>query len=201
MDLDIPAGATVILTVAREVAFKDHATLLRTAALLQDAKPPFLFILAGSAGPSSSNIDGLVIELGISEQVRRLGQRNDVAALLAVADIVVSTSQAEGTPGALLEAMAAGRPVVALTAPGVDEVLGADHPGLVTERSAVALAERLLALRTNPSLMAHIRTLGIERHRTDLNMGAYMDRMHQLYRDFAVSPGKGPSWQSTSVDR
>lgn len=179
--LRLPPKATTVLMLAREVPRKDHALFLRAAATLKAANEPFIFLMAGQSGASTPDIDELIAKLHLGNHVRRLGHREDVDALLAVADVLVSTSRAEGAPGGIIEALAVGKPVLAVSAPGVDEVLGADYPGLVSERSHTSLAARLLEFRHDSRLADDLALRGRERHRAALTLPQYVERMHLLY--------------------
>jgi glycosyltransferase involved in cell wall biosynthesis len=84
---------------------------------------PAWLVCAGSVEPShQASFMSLAGELGVSDRVVLLGVRSDVAQLLAMADVVVVTSSFEGLPGVVLEALAAGSPIVASRLPGTVEI-------------------------------------------------------------------------------
>lgn len=132
----------VLLTVARFAPQKDHPTLIHALARL--ARPDVTLLLVGE-GEEKAAVQALVAELGLKGAVRFLGQRSDVPALMAMADLLVLPSRFEGLPLVLLEAMAAGLPVVATRAPGNDEALGPAHSFYARPGDADDLARAIAA--------------------------------------------------------
>ncbi|MEQ1911730.1 MAG: glycosyltransferase [Vicinamibacterales bacterium] len=118
----------VVMTVARLDAGKGHVDLLHAAALTPNA----VFVFVGD-GPLRGALETEARTAGVAERVLFLGQRDDVAALLACADAFVLPSLAEGLPLSVLEAMAAGVPVVATAFAGVEEVVQDDRTGVLAE--------------------------------------------------------------------
>jgi glycosyltransferase involved in cell wall biosynthesis len=116
----------VVLTVARLDSAKGHAYLLRAAALLPDVD----FRLAGD-GPLRGPLQAQARALGLEHRVAFLGQRDDVLALLASATLLALPSVNEGLPLVVLEAMAAGRPVVASDVGGVSEAIIDGQTGIL----------------------------------------------------------------------
>jgi glycosyltransferase involved in cell wall biosynthesis len=161
--------------------FKDHETLLHAWADLCSRLPvaPIL-LLAGRDGDRRAAIDSLISDLGLGEMVRILGFVDDVSGLLGACDLAVFSSQREGSPNAVLEAMAAGLPVVATDIPGIRMVLGEDHPGLVAPRDAASLAERVVTMIRDDELRQTLRRDGLERVRTMFTVDAMVDRYVDL---------------------
>jgi starch synthase (maltosyl-transferring) len=118
-------GRCMILCVGRLHHQKGYDWLLPQWKRWSDAFPNHDLVIAGD-GPDRASLAAQARELQISERVIFLGQRKDVSRLLAKCDMLLLPSRWEGMPNALLEAMAAGRPVVASHAEGVLEVLGED---------------------------------------------------------------------------
>ena len=130
------ADVPVILTVARLHVQKGISFLLDAAREVPDA----LFAIAGD-GPQRAALEQEVRARGLSERVRFLGFRNDIPDLLANSDVLVLPSLYEGMPVSVLEAMAAGKPVVATLIGGTDEAVVDGHTGfLVPPGDAPALA-------------------------------------------------------------
>jgi glycosyltransferase involved in cell wall biosynthesis len=146
-ELGCDENACLILHVARLDPVKDHATALRAFASLLNVFPNARLILAGD-GPRRADIEKQVVELQLQHAVRLLGTRHDVPRLWAAADIALLTSTSEGIPLTLLEAMAAGLPVVATCVGGVPEIVDDGRTGLlapVGDDAALALHLRRLA--------------------------------------------------------
>lgn len=148
-----PAGrAFRVIMVATLESHKDHATLIRAAALLRHALPAFEFRLAGH-GALEPSLKALAAELKVANQVEFLGARRDVPELLGQSDLfVLSTTPHEGRPGVILEALAAGVPIVASDVAPLREVLEDGRWGvLVPAGDPEALARELLrAARAGP---------------------------------------------------
>lgn len=133
----------VVLTCARLDEQKGHGTLLDAATRL----PSALFVLAGD-GPERLALERQARALGVLERVRFLGHRSDVPELLAACDVFALPSLYEGSSLALLEAMAAGRAIVASDVPGTDELIVDGVSGLLTppgDPAALAAAIRRLS--------------------------------------------------------
>lgn len=142
-ELGIPAGAPVVLSVGRHEFQKDHGTLLRALPALLAAHPDVHLLVAGREGAVTERLHALVGELRLGARVHLLGARDDVGRLLVAADAFVLPSILEGLPGALIEAMAAGVPVVATSIPAVWELVGPDEARLVPTEEPAALAAAL----------------------------------------------------------
>lgn len=136
----------VILTSARLTEQKGHTYLLDAAAEV----PQALFLVAGD-GPTRSTLEEKARRLGISDRVRFLGFRSDIPALLASCDVFVLPSLYEGFPLAVLEALAAGKPVVATSAGGVAEIIRDGRTGLlVPPADPTALAHAIRRILKEP---------------------------------------------------
>lgn len=139
--------------VATLEAHKDHATLLKAIPAVLAVLPDFRLLLVG-AGTYRERIESQIAELGIASAVELLGMRSDVPELLGESELFVfSTTPQEGLGSVLLEALAAGLPVVATDVPACRELLGDGHWGkLVPPSDPVALASAILfALEHRPA--------------------------------------------------
>ena len=121
-----------VLVVGRLSAQKRPDVALRAAAALRPRMPELELHLVGT-GPQREEVVALAAELGLEDVVRLLGGRDDVPELLSQAACVLSTSDYEGCPLAVLEAMAAGATVVASAVGGVPEVIEHGRTGLLFE--------------------------------------------------------------------
>ena len=134
-ELGIAADRAVVAHVGSFTPAKNHTALVAIAVATLARRPDAVFVLVGD-GPARAAITAEVARRGIAHAVRFAGARDDVPRLLAAADLFVLPSLWEGLPGAVLEALASGLPVVASPIPGVLEI--ARHtPALSTfDRSA-----------------------------------------------------------------
>ena len=149
--IGLAADDRLVLTVARFTPQKGHAVLLAAVPTILAREPRAKFLFVGR-GPEQAAIEEQVRDAGLSDAVRRLGQRDDVADLLASADLFVLPSHFEGLPLALLEAMADGVPVIASKIGGSVEAMGSQHPFLVPPGDAEALASAIIDALGNPAV-------------------------------------------------
>jgi glycosyltransferase involved in cell wall biosynthesis len=149
-EVGTPPGVPVILSVARLVSDKDHATLLTAFRRVAEQDARVHLWIAGD-GPLGTTLATRARRLSLGERVAFLGFRGDVPRLLAAADMLVITSLREGLPNAALEAMAARRPVVASAVSGNPELIRDGETGLLVPPSAPdALTAALSALVADP---------------------------------------------------
>jgi glycosyltransferase involved in cell wall biosynthesis len=134
--LGLAAGALAVGIVGRMVPIKNHELFLEALAVLHRAAArPVTGVVVG-AGEREAHLKALAASLGLEGDVLWLGWRRDLPDLFSALDAVALTSHDEGTPVALLEALAAGVPVVARDVGGVAEVLGDVGAGRVLPRDA-----------------------------------------------------------------
>lgn len=150
--LGLKADETVVGIVGRLVPVKNHELLFRAQPLLEGALGRPVTILVVGAGLREKELRQYAEGLGISDNVRWLGWRQDLPDLYPAMDALALTSFDEGTPVAVLEALAAGTPIAARAVGGVPEVLeGVAGARLVTEATPEAMAEGLAeVLRARP---------------------------------------------------
>jgi glycosyltransferase involved in cell wall biosynthesis len=140
----IPDAAPLVGMVGRLVPIKDAPAFLRAARLVREARPDARFALVGD-GEERPALEALCRELGLHAQVTFFGWRRDLAAVYGDLDVVVNASRNEGTPVALIEALAAARPVVATRVGGTPDLLGEGERGrLVPPGDPGALARAVL---------------------------------------------------------
>ena len=133
-ELGIGAEQFLVGIVGRLAPVKDHVLFLRAAAVLARRRPEARFAVVGG-GPIESGLRTLAGSLGIGDRVAFLGMRTDLARVYAGLDALALTSLQEGTPLALLEAMAAGCPFVATAVGGVPDLVQQEWTGPVESRS------------------------------------------------------------------
>jgi glycosyltransferase involved in cell wall biosynthesis len=177
-----------IVMVARFSKQKDHATLLRAAALLRERglAPPVLFA-GGGKDLHRKPLEKLAAELGIAAQVQFLGVVRNVPELLLGHQLAVLATHYEGMPLALLEGMAAGCAVIGSAVPGVREVIEDGSDGrLVAESDPVAMADAIEELLRDPAqaarLAANARQVALDRHGRELMNQRYEALFLELAR-------------------
>ncbi|HMN29275.1 MAG TPA: glycosyltransferase, partial [Caldilineaceae bacterium] len=149
-------GQPIILTVARLDKQKGHSDLLKAAVQVPEAS----FVLVGD-GPERAQLEEQSRTLGLERRVCFLGYRQDIPALLADCDLFVLPSRYEGLPLAVLEAMAAGKPVIASAIPGTREAVVDGESGvLVPPADPAALAAAIRQLLADPAQAQRLACAG-----------------------------------------
>ena len=142
--------AIVLTHVGRFAPPKNHALLIEAFAQVRTHTPLYLLLVGG--GELEDAVRQQVVELGLQERVRFLGVRADVADILRASDVFVLSSRWEGNPMSVMEAMAAGLPVVSTAVGGVPELVQEGATGLlVPSEDTGALACALQALVDDPA--------------------------------------------------
>jgi glycosyltransferase involved in cell wall biosynthesis len=182
----VPPDAFVVGTVARLAPVKNHAMLLQALAYLgQDVH----LVLVGD-GPSRGSLEDLAGRLGVAPRVHFTGQLVEATNLHQFFDVSVLCSRSEGSPNAVIEALAVGCPVVATAVGGIPEVVIDRQTGLlVPVDDPAALAARLEELRRDAGLRARLRENGLERVRLKYGQAVVIAQLEALYEDLAGSKG------------
>jgi glycosyltransferase involved in cell wall biosynthesis len=143
-----PAGGPLVLLVGRLSMPKTPDVFVRAAALVRARHPLARFVLVGD-GEKRESLQALIDDLGLHGSVTLLGLRSDVPELMSASDVVVHSSTHEGLPKTVLEAVAAGKPVVGTRVGGVPQVIDDGTTGLLVDpldHSQLAAAiDRLLS--------------------------------------------------------
>ncbi|WP_293058476.1 glycosyltransferase [Okeania sp. SIO2B3] len=156
--LGIPENAVVCFTSARLEAIKGYQYQLETIKFLKESNvwSQIYFVWVGS-GSLESQLKTEISQLGVTDKVKVLGERDDIPELLDTADIFVFPSQFEGMPLAIIEAMAKGLPVVASAVSGIPEELGETgkllpDPKIDSQATVKELVETIQEWTLNPNL-------------------------------------------------
>jgi glycosyltransferase involved in cell wall biosynthesis len=176
---DLRSTRPVLLCVASLRTYKGHRYLLDAVARLKARGLPCTLALAGD-GPERSTLEDQAVRLGID--VRFLGIRADVDRLLARADVAVLPSLEEGMSNAVMEAMAAGRPIVATDVGGTRELLQG-RGVLVPPAEPEALADGIEQVLTDPGWATRLGRLARAWSREHLLADAMIDRHIRIYRE------------------
>ena len=180
--LDLPTDMRYVTIVARLVAIKDIPTFLRALARVTEAHPDVCGLVIGD-GPERAAIEAVARDLGLGDRCRFLGWRADLPNVYAASDIVALSSLNEGSPVSVIEAMAAGRAVVATAVGGVPDVVGDATGVLVGAGDHQALGDAMSALLADPGRRAelgrHGRDLALRRYGSD----RLIEDIDRLYSD------------------
>jgi glycosyltransferase involved in cell wall biosynthesis len=170
--LEIPADTPVVLTVARFTAQKGHRVLLEAIPAVLAHQPDTRFLWVGD-GPEREALYESVLARGLAAHVRLLGQRHDVRALMGAVDLFVLPSLFEGLPLVVLEAMAAGLPVIGTRVCGTSEAIEDGVTGrLVETEDAAGLAAAVIEALHQPERAARWAAAARQR----------------VWRDFSAAP-------------
>jgi len=161
-ELGVPADQLLVATVANLRAQKDYPTMLQAARRMVDAGQAVHFVSVGQ-GPLAEALEAERNRLGLGERFRFLGYRPDPVRVLVAADVFCLSSRFEGLPIAMLEAMAAGLPVVVAAVGGIQAVVTDGREGLlVPPGDPAALAAALGTLR-DPGLRSRLAAAAADR--------------------------------------
>ncbi len=143
-EMGVPEQVPLVVSAGSLVGHKDHANLLDAVALARKSVPDLWLVIAGE-GPLRADLEKKAAQLGIADQVRFLGRREDAPRVIRAGTVYVSSSWSEGLGTSILEALAAGTPVVAARAGGAYEMVLPGRTGwLVPVRDAEALGAALV---------------------------------------------------------
>lgn len=195
---DASAGAPVVGCTARLHPENDQATLLRAISTVGRRWPDVQLLLVGR-GPEEERLKQLGEALGILAHIRFVGEQPDVAPFLQQMDLYVQPSVVAGMPNSVLEAMAAGLPVVATAVGGIPEVVVEGETGLlVPPRDSAALANAMLKLLVDGGLAEAFGRAGrarVEAHfgedRMREQLETLLDRLVQRHLGLTFTPEVG----------
>lgn len=177
----VPPSARVALTVGRLTPIKGLDYLLTAWQVVASAVPDVTLVIVGN-GEREAELKTQAAALGLAGRVVFAGFRTDVPALLARADLFVLSSLWEGLPMAVIEAMAAGRPVVATAVGGVPEVVETGITGLLTPpQDAATLAASLIRLLGDHTLSSALASAAAAHVQTHYTREAMVEATRQVY--------------------
>jgi glycosyltransferase involved in cell wall biosynthesis len=183
----IGAERFVVGWFGRMTAVKRTDDLLTMLAGLRERGVDALLLLVGD-GDDRDRLEQRAHDLGLARSCLFVGYQEDVAPWYAICDAVVLTSASEGTPVTIIEALAAGRPVVATKVGGVPDVVDDGETGfLVRPRDTHALAERLEILARDPQRREAMGAAGRERMLERYAVDRLVDDIDELYRELLGS--------------
>lgn len=148
--LGLPRSGPMFVNVGRLHPEKAQHLLVDAFAVVKAALPDAVLVVAGPSGPSESAVRAAITRHGLADSVHLLGFRADARSLMAAADVFAFSSLSEGSPGAVLEAMAVGTPVVAFAIPPVVELTGR-HARLAAPGSSVELGRLMVEAYRSPA--------------------------------------------------
>ena len=191
--LGVAEGERVILSVGRLSREKGHADLLRALARLTEVEPELKFkaVVVGD-GPERAALEASAASPGLKGRIVFAGHADDVRPFYAAADVMALPSHSEGSPLALLEAMAAGVPVVATAVGGVPEVAADGETALlVPARDTHAFAGALARMLTDGALSGALAANASARVAADFSPEARARALVEFYGRLAAGEDGG----------
>jgi glycosyltransferase involved in cell wall biosynthesis len=180
-DLGVLAGERVVLAVGSLYEVKGHRFLLEAAPAILKACPSTVFLIAGR-GDCDAALREQTKRLGLEARVWFLGLRQDVPTLLELCDVFVQPSLSEGLSIAILEAMAAARPVVTTLVGGNPELVVHGETGLlVAPADAPALAAAVTRVLAGPAEARRLGDGGLARVQRRFTVGAMVSEYEAIY--------------------
>lgn len=184
-ELKLHPDAKLIGLVARMEPVKGHRYFMEAAREIAAVEPKAHFLLVGD-GSLHQEIQEQALRFGIGDRTHLLGAREDAALITAGFDVAVLASLHEGLPNSVIEAMAAGAPVVATRVGGATELVVDGLTGfLAPPADAGALAERIISLLRNPEMRADMGEAARQRALSQFSMRRMVEAVELLYEELS----------------
>jgi glycosyltransferase involved in cell wall biosynthesis len=188
-ELGLPAWDPLVMTVSVLRERKGVDVLLRAAAALLGRIPSCRIVIVGD-GPSRTRLEKLAAGLGLKDAVVWTGFRRDVGRLLSAADLFVLPTLGDAFPTAVIEAMAAGKAVIASDVGGVPEIVDSATGILVPPGDEDALADAIGYALENPEWRRDAGLAGKRKAAAELSAEAWVERLLPLYRSAIGQEGR-----------
>jgi glycosyltransferase involved in cell wall biosynthesis len=185
-----PGVLRVGMVARMNARYKNHSGFLRIAARIHQQLPDVEFLLAGD-GPLRQEIEQEAQTLGLGAHVCFLGDRRDIPAVLASMDVAVLTSDSEGLSNVILEAMAAGLPVVAYGVGGNAELVNEQRGALVPAGDEPGFADAVEQILRESSLRQQLGRNGHRFAEENFSLERVRNRYLELYETLLQKIGPG----------
>ncbi|NUO64184.1 MAG: glycosyltransferase family 4 protein [Gemmatimonadaceae bacterium] len=186
-ELGLGAGERLVVAVGNLYPVKGHIVLLRALASLSGEERARTIVAIAGRGEEEARLLAFARERGIADRVRLLGYRSDAADVVTAADVYAMPSLSEGLPLALLEAMMAGRAVVASSVGGIPEAArDGEHALLVPPGDEDALAAALRRLLGDAGLRERLGRAARARALEEHGIARMLDAYEQIYSELVT---------------
>lgn len=176
-ELGVPNDAFLLLSVGELNENKNHQSVIRALAKIENKNPHY--IIAGEGG-LKDNLISLTEELGVKDRVHLVGQRDDVAELYKVADVYIHPSYREGLPVAVVEALAAGTPIICTNIRGNTDVVKDGINGVLVKPNAVdEIKKAINKLMTDKGEIGKTNSVDAE----CFSVSSVNEKMYNIYSD------------------
>jgi L-malate glycosyltransferase len=178
----------VVTTVGRLTAIKQHRLFLETIHRVSRRHPDLVALIAGD-GELRPELEAFAASIGVARAVRFLGWRRDLAVVYGASDVFLLTSRNEGTPVALIEAMASAVPGVSTDVGGVKDVIANRGLGVLARPDdAAALAEGIERLLADPVERRAMGQRAREHVLERFGLERLLEDIRALYRELLATP-------------
>ena len=188
-ELGIPDGAPIVSTAGRLVQQKRQDQLIDAALEVLKVSPDCRFLILGD-GPLRGSLEAQIHRMGLETRVHMLGFRSDAREIMQITDVFCLSSDWEGTPMTVMEAMACRKPVVVTAVGGCPDVVRDGGTGyVVPPRDPRALAEAILKLLDEPELAKRMGDAGFDHLQAEYSVEVNLSRLLKLYEDALSEKG------------
>ena len=183
-ELDVPPEAFMLTMIAELAPVKRHAHVLDALSRTRDLRTVLVLVGEGILEPE---LREEARKLRLTDRVRFAGYRRDIPAVLAASDALVLVSEREGLPRSVLEALAAGRPVIGTKTRGITDALDAGSGWIVDKGDAAALAAAIDHAASHPDEVVRRGHAARLRAETEFALPRIISAYEELYREALAS--------------
>ncbi len=188
--LELAEDRPLVTMIACFKPQKAPLDFIEVAARVREHVPPAQFLIAGD-GELRPQLEQALRRLGLEDTLRVPGWRRDIPAILAATDVLVLTSRWEGFPGALLEAMATGVPVVANAVGGVPEIVRDGVTGYLVEPGDIgSMSDRVAALLNDKALRTRMSRSARKGFPPGFELSDMIRRIEAIYHETSEARGR-----------
>lgn len=185
-ELSLPNDSNLIGIVGRIVPIKNHKLFIEAAAKVVAQKENTYFLIVGD-GPLRKNIEKLSYELNINKNTIFTGWRNDLPLIYASLDILVCSSNNEGTSVSVIEGMASGCPVITTRVGGHPDIISDGNNGYLIEPQNIdSLTKKMLQILNNPKQSAHLKENARLDAKNNFSLESLINNIENHYDDLLV---------------
>lgn len=190
-EFDIEPELPLIAIISRLFHWKGHTELVKALAKVKDSGQNFKLLIVGEDDPRAvpgrgsytAELKTLTQELGLTEQIKFIGFRNDIPQIMAACDIYAMPSYEEPCAVVYLEAMAMQKPIIALNSGGTPQLIEHGKSGLLSEPQDIdQLSDNILTLIKNPELRVKLGMYGRQRVEEYFTPRRMADDVEKIYR-------------------
>lgn len=179
--VNVAQEVPLIISVANLVPYKDYFTVLKALKMLKEDGFKFYYLILGD-GPMRKEVDAKISHYGLNQSIRIFGNVENVTEFLKISDIFIHSSKGEGCSNAILEAMAAGLPIIATNTGGTLEIVTADNGFLFGYQSTNELYNHIKEFLTNPDKAKLMGRRSKEIIEKDFSITRLMEEYYRIIR-------------------